>query len=237
MFPEAEVIVREEFHVRQGRQSRDGLLFVLEGAFTCRLGDRQDTVEAGSIYALHQDELFQRQVLRPLRCIYVRFDRFPVPLPSGSLKFRDQMRCRSTTEYLTRAVEAGDREWTEHLLRDILLLYRRQCDTPADEIVADCTQWLSVHCGEPITLDLLAGRYGLSRQGLIGKFRRYTGTTPMQYLTALRMDRSRQLLRNTTLPVGEIALRCGFENVYYFSRAFKTATGASPTTYRAAAAL
>lgn len=237
MFPEAEVIVREEFHVRQGQQSRDGLLFVLDGAFTCRLGSRQDVVETGNIYALHRNETFVRRVLRPLRCVYVRFDRFPIPLSSGVLQICDRDRCRSTMEYLAEAAEAGDREWTEHLLWDILLLYRRQCAAPMDETATRCIRWLSDHYGEPITLELLAGRYGLSKQGLIGKFRRHTGTTPMQYLTTLRMERSRQLLRNTTLPVGEIARQCGFENIYYFSRAFKTAAGCSPTAYRAAAAL
>ena len=53
----------------------------------------------------------------------------------------------------------------------------------------------------------------------------------MEYLAYIRVDQSKLLLRDTSLSVSEIAGKCGFENVYYFSRMFKKRQGVSPSEY------
>lgn len=65
------------------------------------------------------------------------------------------------------------------------------------------------------------------------KFKAYTGFAPKQYHLQLRLNRGRELLRDTRLPVGEIAVRAGFDSVYYFSRVFRRKTGQTPSAYRA----
>lgn len=238
MILDAEIITREKFEVEHGRQSRDGMLFVLKGAFEFTLSGRYAVAERGDICVLCKDVFFDRRVLRSLRCIYVRFVQFPVALHSGLLRTADPVRTENTVSLLASAVELGDQELTEHLLRDLLLLYQRQHICPnTDETVSACIDWFAHHYTEHITLDDLAKRYALSKQGLIRKFRRCTGKTPLEYLISIRMARGKQLLRNTTLPIGEIARQCGFDNVYYFSNAFKHVTGVSPSAYRKAAVL
>jgi transcriptional regulator GlxA family with amidase domain len=79
---------------------------------------------------------------------------------------------------------------------------------------------------------MLAEKFSISKQGLIRKFKKVTHKTPMEYLAYTRIDQSKLLLRDTSLSVSEIAGKCGFENVYYFSNCFKGATGLSPTAYR-----
>ena len=54
-----------------------------------------------------------------------------------------------------------------------------------------------------------------------------------QYLTALRMQRARELLRNTRLPVYEIASRTGYESDLAFTRTFKKHAGLTPKQFRA----
>jgi len=64
------------------------------------------------------------------------------------------------------------------------------------------------------------------------QFRRFYGVSPKQYLLNMRTRAARDLLAATTLSVTEIAKRTGFRSLYYFSKAFKGATGQSPREYR-----
>ena len=64
-------------------------------------------------------------------------------------------------------------------------------------------------------------------------FKEETGYTPLEYVTVLRINRAKKLLRS--LPpqsVGNIAEGCGFADEFYFSRVFKKQTGISPREYR-----
>jgi AraC-like DNA-binding protein len=55
---------------------------------------------------------------------------------------------------------------------------------------------------------------------------------PNAYITRIRMQTASQLLRQSALPVKEIADRVGLPDEAYFSRLFKKATGVSPMLYR-----
>jgi AraC-like DNA-binding protein len=63
-------------------------------------------------------------------------------------------------------------------------------------------------------------------------FKKYTGLSPMQYHTALRMKQAVHLLTNTELSVKEISFNLGFCSVFYFSKLFKEKTGRSPSEFR-----
>lgn len=63
-------------------------------------------------------------------------------------------------------------------------------------------------------------------------FRKYTGVAPGQYLTHLRIQRARELLEQTKLPVQTIAEQLHFESSGYFSVYFKRQTGINPMEYR-----
>ena len=64
-------------------------------------------------------------------------------------------------------------------------------------------------------------------------FKEETGTTPLGYLTDLRINRAKKLLRATPYQsIGSIAAGCGFSDEFYFSRVFRKETGISPREYR-----
>ncbi|NON33435.1 helix-turn-helix transcriptional regulator, partial [Klebsiella pneumoniae] len=65
-------------------------------------------------------------------------------------------------------------------------------------------------------------------------FRTSFGLPPHQYLLARRLNRARQLLRLGEIPLGEIALMCGFASASHFSNRFRQALGATPGEYRSA---
>lgn len=72
----------------------------------------------------------------------------------------------------------------------------------------------------------------ISRSYLYALFRRFVGMSPQQYLTQMRMEEAKQLLRITDNPVDEVANRVGYKDAFTFSKAFKRAMGTSPRNYR-----
>jgi len=76
----------------------------------------------------------------------------------------------------------------------------------------------------------------MSERSLLRKFSLATGTTPIQYLLRVRVSHGAHLLRESKLPVTEIAGRVGFEDSNYFTRQFRQIIGVSPTAYRRGAA-
>ncbi len=58
------------------------------------------------------------------------------------------------------------------------------------------------------------------------------GMPPVKYVTKLRLEYACELIEAQRYSVGDIAVMCGFDNVYYFSKKFKEAYGVSPTNYK-----
>ncbi|HAE02045.1 MAG TPA: GlxA family transcriptional regulator [Rhodospirillaceae bacterium] len=73
---------------------------------------------------------------------------------------------------------------------------------------------------------------GISPRELERQFRKWLKTTPAAYYRGLRLDRSRHLLRQTDLPIIEIAFRSGFSSAAHFSRSFSGRFGHPPSAER-----
>jgi AraC-like DNA-binding protein len=84
-----------------------------------------------------------------------------------------------------------------------------------------------------LTVGRLARLAGLSPFHFIRAFRAETGTTPHRYLRDRRLDRAKELLVTTPMPVTEICAAIGFQSLGSFSSLFRKATGESPAAYRA----
>lgn len=82
------------------------------------------------------------------------------------------------------------------------------------------------------TVEELAQQAGISRAVLAKRFVELVGESPMHYLAEWRMHLARHFLRESTLGVGEIAGRVGYESEAAFNRAFRRLVGAPPSTWR-----
>ncbi len=76
------------------------------------------------------------------------------------------------------------------------------------------------------------GRLGQSYDHQARVFRRAYGVTPLQYVTARRIERAKNLLRDSGQPIASIARTLGFDDVAYFNRLFRRVEGVTPGTYR-----
>jgi len=94
--------------------------------------------------------------------------------------------------------------------------------------------YIDSQLAEPISLGQLAGLCALSEYHFARMFRASFGLPPHQYVLARRLDRARQMLRGTLLPLGEIALACGFASASHFTNRFRQVLGGTPGAYRQA---
>ncbi|OMH30422.1 GlxA family transcriptional regulator [Motiliproteus sp. MSK22-1] len=85
---------------------------------------------------------------------------------------------------------------------------------------------------EPLTADDLAFHVGVSRRQLERLFKKHLQTVPSKYYLELRMERARQLLRQSDRPILQIALTCGFSSASHFSTAYRNHYGLTPREER-----
>ncbi len=83
-----------------------------------------------------------------------------------------------------------------------------------------------------VDLPALARRARLSPSRLHAVFHEAFACSPMRWVRRRRIERARETLASTALPVGEVAELCGFPDQFHFSRAFKREHGCSPSAYR-----
>lgn len=102
----------------------------------------------------------------------------------------------------------------------------------SSELLARINRFAYSNRHRPASLDELARHLGLSSSHLRRQFRLATGRALGRYLRQIRLEYACSLLLGTTLRVGEIAERCGYDTLFTFSRAFAEANGSSPLAYR-----
>lgn len=102
----------------------------------------------------------------------------------------------------------------------------------APPVVTQLKMHLVEHYAEKITLDALAIQLAVSKYHLQRLFKQHMGQTPAQFLLDIRMTKAKELLRTTSLPIGEIAYQVGMENVSHFISTFRKIVGTPPQKFR-----
>jgi transcriptional regulator GlxA family with amidase domain len=85
---------------------------------------------------------------------------------------------------------------------------------------------------EPLSTDEIAQLVGISRRQLERLFKQYLGSLPSRYYLELRLQRARQLLRDTNSSIVQVGLMCGFSSGSHFSTAFGALFGNTPREER-----
>jgi transcriptional regulator GlxA family with amidase domain len=88
---------------------------------------------------------------------------------------------------------------------------------------------------EPRPVQEIAANVELSARQLERLFAKYLRASPSHYYLKLRLDRARQMLLQTTKPILDVAVACGFASASHFSRCYRAAYGHKPSDERAAA--
>lgn len=98
--------------------------------------------------------------------------------------------------------------------------------------LAEAVDLMFANIEEPLSGDDIAGHVNLSRRQLERLFRKYLDTVPSRYYLKIRLDRARELVRNSALSLTDIALSCGFSSGAHFSTTYRNAFGLTPSEDR-----
>ena len=110
------------------------------------------------------------------------------------------------------------------------LVVRREKDESAN--IARARQFIEKHQAEPLSLGRIAHVANISRHYFCKMFKAATGISFVDYLSRVRIEKSKTLLLNPNSRISEAAFACGFQSMTNFNRAFKRIVGRSPTQFR-----
>jgi len=102
----------------------------------------------------------------------------------------------------------------------------------ADPQIGKALSLIHERHAEPWTVESLATAVALSRSGFAARFSELVGEPPLEYLARWRMTKAAQSLRESELPLSEVAASIGYQSEASFNRAFKRWGGVAPGAYR-----
>lgn len=249
-FIDSKITTRNEFQLTEGMQPTCALFYLKEGAFTLTLNGQETNINAGDLIIFPDDIPFRRHVTTPIVFAYIKFTieqncPYLPPIPYGKIALgahRERILANlDMLESLRENIDQRSALLREHLLEDILLLLDtaapNAADTNKEQIFTDALvlhakTYIDNHLEKPISLSDICKAVGTNASTINFRFRRTMNMGAGAYLITARMRLAQTLLLTTTYRVGEIAARCGYDNIYYFSTAFKKWAGVSPTALR-----
>ena len=192
--------------------------------------------------------------LFPLKYISFRTDdilddKLLEPLNSGHLIISPEMedtvkeQCEQLVEIYGVKKEESQSKITAQiktkiiLLQFILELWKKgfivENDTSGKNTVEkEMVSYIQQNFTGKILLKEFGEQFHLSEKYISRYFKEHFHITISQYVTYLRLEHAKQLLQDTDIPVTEVAMQSGYQNVSYFIRSFKKTYGMSPLKYR-----
>lgn len=127
------------------------------------------------------------------------------------------------------------------LLRHLLIIFHRELTREhilkneyLDHEMDAAVTYFNENYNRNISIEEYAVSRGMSVSWFIRNFKKYTGTTPMQFIMSIRINNAQLLLETTSYSINEIAKIVGYDNQLYFSRLFHKQKGYAPREYRKA---
>ncbi len=147
---------------------------------------------------------------------------------------------RSVAEFRSRILNIRWIETGEDVVRFVAFWYERFCALAADGyarklavLIADLKRFIDDNLYDPeLSTKTIASRMKLSVNYLRSMFKAATGESISTHITRLRIERCKELLSTTDMPVKEVYVAAGFSNYNYFFTLFKKQTGHTPQEYQ-----
>ena len=161
-------------------------------------------------------------------------------------KFEIPQRSASLLQQLLREQERMDKyspDMIISLLTQLLISLLRSCDAPAtrlkasnsvhseNEIIRRAQQYISSHIREKLSVPTVARMVDVSPSYLTALFHKNLQISPGEYIRRIKLQESKQMIRENSMNFTEIAAALQYSTVHHFSRQFKEKFGITPTEY------
>lgn len=139
---------------------------------------------------------------------------------------------KAVHEEIKDAFESSSFAYTFIMELKRYLLHSTKSSKTIPESISDAIRYMQHHYSNPIILDDIVEASGLSKYHFSRLFQSIMQTSPMNFLTKIRLNKAIELMKDQNLTIEEIALRVGYSNGNYFTKVFKSIIGMSPGKYR-----
>ena len=233
-------VYRKKFKLANFIGSNDIFALVGKGSFIFESSDGTYEVKENEGALFRRNVLYNRQVTEPITLYLFRYQAdFPI-FKSDRIIFHDIERIRSTIDMLEKIEQDVSKDefvLKKHLFLDIVYQYALENENTDiskkdDKLIETAAKNIKASVNQKLSLIDLAQTTGLSYVQFLRRFKSYTGMSPSDYVSTLRLKKAQSILSETELPIKDIATLCGFENEYYFSNFFKKKMGMSPSAFR-----
>lgn len=103
---------------------------------------------------------------------------------------------------------------------------------PSDSLVENIQDWMFEHYQEEVSLDLICDKFAVTKRTLNRRFKASCQETPLNYLQRIRVEKAKQYLETTDLPVETIVEKVGYQDPASFRKLFTAQTQLTPKNYR-----
>ena len=139
-------------------------------------------------------------------------------------------------QILWRRGDDESRELARRVVEGMLLALwdeaRQPSLSPQERALDELAEFVRREPAKAWNLDGMAGEVHLSRAQFVRRFRARFGSSPMAFVSQIRLERAQQLLRESDLSLDAVARAVGMGDAPFLSRNFKTVTGTSPGVWR-----
>ena len=235
-------IGRSKLLTYSGSHTHDEWEVVLnsEGEGVAEIGEGTVRFGVGTVCCIPPNTPHKKRAEGGFRDLYIHFPIMGIPETGGVLCFEDEdhhvEQLMGMIHALYHKKKGNYREITEHLALALeRTVVERLGALPTDPRVSHLADLAVENFNDPdfsIADEIAAGGYCTDH--LRRLFRRVYGESPLEYLTTLRVNYAKRLLRENArlrYTVAQIATMSGFADISYFSRVFKKRTGLSPRSY------
>lgn len=151
-----------------------------------------------------------------------------IPLRNPDIYFND---LHILEKYYSKRKVIGNAQYLSVLYKIIAMLCKENHIEPCLQIKG-ADEFINNHFFDSnLNNHILAKHFNLSVSHFRNLFKKTYNTSPMNYVHNLRIEKAKQLLLYSNFTITEISEKCGFSNLYSFSRAFKSSVGISPNNY------
>ena len=121
---------------------------------------------------------------------------------------------------------------TQKMISQVMHQYLSDSKEDSHAVIQYARDYIDKHYADDITLALLADKININPTYLSAVFKETTGINYSSYLTAVRVEHAKELLRDIDMNLSEVASAVGYNSTRYFTRIFKQETGIKPSEYR-----
>lgn len=208
-------------------------------------------IRKDTIFLLHPTDYHKIVATKPLKILNIAFTNSVID-EENLLHFLDyeneivirlsdnKLKQVLSTIYLIRDIFNGHRTNKEliltHLLNALLLIIigsmQIKCESDGKTSSVDVLKYIHNNFAKNPTLQELSDFCGYQKNYFCEFFKKKTGVTYKEYLSNVKINHSKKLLKLTHKSVKEIAIECGFNSANNYIRKFKTYTNLTPKEYR-----